>query len=163
MPQFIEVLVPCLATLPVRLPERVNEFCEPSSAEPQVKWAEFATTVRLIIFPPIIVLLVAWRAETGTRGDKWRVTYIRRLEPSCMDLQPSLETTGHNWKREKGSPLIRQRTVIPLGIGYIYPRICNHGAIDGLSDQLYSPVVLSSRIWPPASIQIYIFQHSVVV
>jgi len=86
MPQFIEVLVPRLATLPVRLPERVNEFCEPSSAEPQVKWAEFATTVRLIIFPPIIVFLVAWRAETGTRGDKWRVTYIRLLEPFCMDL-----------------------------------------------------------------------------
>jgi len=102
MPQFIEVLVPCLAALPVRLPERANEFCEPSSAEPQVKWAEFATTVRLIIFPPIIVLLVAWRAETATRGDKWRVTYIRRLEPSYMDLQPALETvTGHNWKREE--------------------------------------------------------------
>ena len=81
----------CLATLPVRLPERVNKFCEPSSAEPQVKWAEFATTVRLIIFPPIIVFLMAWRAESGTRGHKWRVTYIRRLEPSYMDLQPALE------------------------------------------------------------------------
>lgn len=153
MPQFTEVLFPCLATRPVRLPERVNEFCEPSSAEPQVKWAEFATTVRLIIFPPIIVFLVAWRAETGTRGDKWRVTYIRRLEPSCMDLQPALETTGRNWKREeKDSPLIRQRTVVPLDIGCIYPSICNHGAIDGLSGQLYSPVALFSMIRPPASI-----------
>jgi len=161
MPQFIEVLVPRLATLPAR----VNEFCEPSSAEPQVKWAEFATTVRLIIFPPIIVFLVAWRAETGTRGDKWRVTYIRRLEPSCMELQQALEAvTGHNWKREeKGFPSIRQHTVTPLGIGGIYPRICNHGTIDDLSGQLHSPVVLSSRIGSPASIQIYTFQHWVVV
>ena len=155
MPQFIEVLVPSLATLLVRLPERVNEFCEPSSAEPQVKWAEFATTVRLIIFPPIIVFLVAWRAETGTRGDKWRVTYIRRLEPSCMDLQRALETTVHKWKRkEEGSLFIRQHRVIPLGIGGIYPRICSHSAIDDLSGLLYSPVALSSRIGHPASIQI---------
>jgi hypothetical protein len=67
-----------------------------------------------------------------------------------MDLQPALETvTGHNLKREEKSiHLIRQHTVIPLGTGGIYPRICNHSAIDVLSGQLYSPVALCSRIGP---------------
>jgi hypothetical protein len=72
-----------------RLPECVNEFCEPSSAEPKVNWAGFATAVHLIIFSPINVFLLPWRTQPGNRGGKCPVTYIR----GCKWIPPqSFET-----------------------------------------------------------------------